>query len=220
MGLDNSVSGDQTFIDAWVNDGITQLLMDTACYVTSATLTPGATGQDFTLDASVLEIVDIDSSNASVGYGMERLSVGELRQLRRNSGTAATSPTLYYALAGQNLLMFYPPPGSTDVFTIYYVPVPTALSASADDPATASLGGIPTAFHKAIEYFALSEAADSNDDDSSEKGQKYFLLYQDQVKKIRRTLRRKGGSIMPRARVGPRSARSNFRNINHRNDTY
>lgn len=194
--------------------------MDTGCYVTSATLTPGATGQDFTLDASVLEIIDIDSSSATVGYGMERLSVGELRQLRRNSGTASTSPTLFYALAGQNLLMFYPPPGSADTFTIYYVPVPTALSASADDPSTASLGGIPTAFHKAIEYFALSEAADSNDDASSTQGLKYYQLYQEQVKKIRRTLRRKGGSIMPRARVGPRGPRGPSRYINHDNSVY
>jgi hypothetical protein len=151
---------------------------------------------------------------------MERVSVGEIRQLRRNSGTAATSPTLYYALAGHNLLMFYPSPAATDTFTIYYVPVPTALSASADDPSTASLGGIPKEYHKAIEYFACSEAADVNDDESSTQGQKYFLLYQDQVKKIRRTLRRKGGSLMPRARVGPRSGQGNRRYVNHNNSTY
>jgi hypothetical protein len=194
--------------------------MDTACYQASATLTPGATGQDFTLDATVLEIVDIDSTSATVGYAMERVSVGELRNLRRNAGNVAASPTVYYALAGHNLLMFYPPPSATDTFTIYYVPVPTALAASADDPSTASLGGIPKEYHKAIEYFACSEAADVNDDESSTQGQKYFLLYQDQVKKIRRTLRRKGGSLMPRARVGPRSGQGNRRYVNHINSTY
>lgn len=194
--------------------------MDTACYQTSTTFTPGATGQDFTLAASVLEIIDIDSSSSNVTYGMERVSVGELRQLRRNTGLSSASPTLYYALAGHNLLMFYPPPGDPDTFTIYYVPVPTALSVSSDDPSTASLGGIPKEYHKAIEYFACSEAADVNDDSSSTQGQKYFLLYQDQVKKIRRTLRRKGGALMPLARIGPRGARSNRRYVNHNNSTY
>lgn len=195
--------------------------MDTACYVATATLTGGdGTNGDYTLDSSVLEIVDIYDSNSSVAYGMERVSVGELAQLRRNSGVAATSPTLYYALAGQNLLMFYPTPSASDTFTIYYVPVPTALSVSLDDPSTASLGGIPTAFHKAIEFYALSEAADANDDDTSKQGEKYFLMYQDQVKKIRRTLRRKGGNLMPRANVGPRGPRGPWRYRQHDNSVF
>lgn len=214
------MSGDQTFIDAWVNDGITQLLMDTACYVTSQTVTPGASA-DYTIPASVLEIVEMYPTVASVAYGMERLSVGELLQLRRNAGTSPISaPTLYYALAGHNTVLFFPTPSATDTFTMYYVPVPTALSVSSDDPSTASLGGIPVAFHKAIEYFACSEAADANDDDSSQKGLKYYQLYQEQVKKARRTLRRKGGSLMPRARVGPRGPRGLLRNVNHDNSVY
>lgn len=191
--------------------------MDTACYVASATLTPGATGSDYVLDASVLEIVEIYSSSSSVSYGMERLSVGELLQLRRNSGVAASSPTLYYALAGHNMLMFYPGPSTSDTFTIYYVPVPTALSASADDPSSSTFGGIPKEFHKAIEYRACFEAADVEDMQGAEK---YLQLYELQVKKIRRTLRRKGGSLMPRARVGPRGPRSNIRNINHDNSIW
>lgn len=184
-------------------------------------MTPGASA-DYTLDTGVLEIVDIDSTPASgsVIYGLTRLSVGELRELRRNTGTAASYPTLYYALAGATTLMFYPTPSATDVFTMYYVPVPTALSVSSDDPSSASLGGIPVAFHKAIEYFALAEAADANDDQSSQNGLKYFQLYQDQVKKIRRTLRRKGGNLMPLARVGPRGPRGRIRNVNHDRSIY
>lgn len=183
-------------------------------------MTPGANA-DYTLGSDILEIVDIDTTpSGSVAYGLTRLSVGEIRQLRRNTGVAAISPTLYYSLAGASTLMFYPTPGASDVFTLYYVPVPTALSVSSDDPSTASLGGIPVAFHKAIEYFALSEAADANDDESSQKGLKYFQLYQDQVKKIRRALRRKGGNLMPLARVGPQGPRGRIRNVNHDNSIF
>jgi hypothetical protein len=219
LGLDNSVSGDQGFIDGWVNDGINQLLMDTGCYQTSQVITPGASA-DYVLGTNVLEIIDLAPTVTGFSYGMERLSVGELLQLRRNAGVASASPTLYYALAGNNTLLFYPTPAAADTFTMYYVPVPTALSVSSDDPSTASLGGIPVAFHKAIEFYACSEAADANDDASSQEGAKYFQLYQDQVKKIRRTLRRRGGSLMPRARVGPRGPRGFLRYVNHDNSVY
>jgi hypothetical protein len=172
------------------------------------------------LAATVLEIIEIYPTTSTVSYGMERVSVGELLLLRRNQGTATASPTLYYALAGQNLLMFYPTPAAADTFTLYYVPVPTALSVSSDDPSSATLGGIPSGFQKAIEYWACFEAADANDDESSQQGQKYFLLYSDQVKKIRRTLRRRGGSLMPRARVGPRGPRGPLRSVPHDNSVY
>jgi hypothetical protein len=203
-----------------VNDGINQLLMDTACYVTSATITISSTASaDYLLDVSVIEMVDMTSASANVVYGLTRVSVGEILQYRR-SAAAAASPTLYYALAGQNLLMFHPAPAITDTFKLYYVPVPTALSVSSDDPSAATLGGIPVAFHKAVEFYACSEAADANDDASSQEGAKYFQLYQDQVKKIRRTLRRRGGSLMPKARVGPRSPKGQIHNLYHDNSIY
>jgi hypothetical protein len=193
--------------------------MDTACYVTSATITIAASAADYTLDVGVLEMVEMTSAGSNITYGLERLSVGELLKLRRNAATA-TAPTLYYALAGQNLLMLHPAATAGDVFTLYYVPVPTALSASSDDPSTSTLGGIPAPFHKAIEYFACGEAGDANDDDSSKQGMKYFQQYEDQVKKIRRTLRRRGGSLMPLARVGPRSQRGRIRGLFHDNSIY
>jgi hypothetical protein len=226
LGLDNGDGSGVAFgsgqdsdaITDWVNDGVLQTLMDTSCYVTTATLTPGASGADFVLTSSVLEIMDLTSSASNSVYGMERVSPAQILELRRTAN-AASSPTTYYALAGQNLLMFYPSPGTTDTFTLYYVPVPTVLSTASDDPSAANFGGVPTEFHKAIEFYACSEAADVNDDESSTQGQKYFLLYQDQVKKIRRVLRRRGGSTMPLAKVGPRN-RGGHRNAFHNNSVY
>lgn len=199
-----------------MNDGVVQVLMDTACYVTSQTVTPGATA-DYTLATNVLEIIDLSSTASNVVYGITRVTAGEILEMRR-SAAAATSPTLFYALAGHNTVMFHPTPAAADTFTIYYVPVPTALSATGDDPSTASLGGIPTAFHKAIEFYALSEAADANDDQSSQQGAKYFQLYQDQIKKVRRVLKRRGGALAPLARIGPRG-RSRW-GVRHDNGTY
>jgi hypothetical protein len=217
LGLDNSVSGDQTYIDGWVNDGVIQTLLDTHCYVTSTTVTPGATS-DYTLTSSVLEIVYMSATSAGITYQLERLTVPELLEVRRNA-SASTAPTQYYALAGQNTVLFHPTPGSADTYTLYYVPVPTALSAGSDDPSNASNGGIPTAYHKAIEYFALSEAADANDDASSQMGAKYFQLYQDQVRKIRRHLRARGGDRLPRVRpVGGKGYRGHY--PNHDNSVY
>jgi hypothetical protein len=217
LGLDNSVSGDQGFIDGWVNDGVNQVLLDTACYQTSQTITPGASA-DYTLASSVLEIIEMYPTSGGISYTMERLTVPELLSLRRNS-TAATSPALFYALAGNNTVLFHPAPGASDTFTMYYVPTPTALSAGTDDPSGATTGGIPVAYHKAIEFYACSEAADANDDASSQEGAKYFQLYQDQVKKIKGHLRRRGGQKKPRAKAtGPKGFRGHY--PNHDNSTY
>lgn len=186
--------------------------MDTHCYVTSATVTPSTSSPDYTLDVSVLEIIDLYPVSATISYTMERLTVPELLAVRKNA-SSATSPSLFYALAGQSLLMFHPQPASTDTFTMYYVPVPTALAAGADDPSGATTGGIPVAYHKAIEFYALSEAADANDDASSQQGTKYFQAYQDQIKKIRRHLRARGGDRLPRAKaVGPKGFRGRYPN--------
>lgn len=192
--------------------------MDTACYVASATITIASSTGDYTLDSSVLEIVDMYPTASGISYTMEQLTVPELNAVRRNATTAA-APTVYYALSGQNLLLFHPYPSTGGTFTMYYVPVPTALSAGTDDPSSATLGGIPTAYHKAIEYFACAEAADANDDESSQNGLKYFQMYQDQVKKIRRQLRRRGGNRMPRMKA---TGRRGFRGLRspHDNSTY
>lgn len=134
--------------------------------------------------------------------------------MRAGGSTSTSYPASAYALAGANLLMVWPTPSGADVITIYQTPRPTALSVSSDDPSTASLGGIATEYHKAIEWYMSWQAADS--EDAEDKGDHYRQLYEQTLTRIRATSVRKGGRL-GRAQIGP--LRPNSRG-NARNDLY
>ena len=200
IAADTSGSDDQALADDWINDGIVDVLLETHCNVDSQTVTPGASA-DYALSASVLAIIDMYTSSSGTDDRVEQVSVPDLLEMRRQGSTASSSPVTHYALAGADLILFYPTPAAADTFTMYYVPKPTALSGSADDPSSASLGGIRTEFHKAIEYYALAEAADYDDDTSSAQGARYREWYQAELSKVRRNLSRLGRYKPPPARL-------------------
>jgi hypothetical protein len=108
--------------------------------------------------------------------------------LRRRGGIVTTSRGGYFATQGINKLMLFPTPTEAYNITFYYVPRPTALSASADVPSD-----IPAEYHKALEFYALSEAADEDDDSTSLMGDRYRLLYEGFVSKARRQKQWRGG---------------------------
>lgn len=178
------MSGDQGRIDDWVNEAYEDVLVKSRCKVSSTSVT-GASA-DYTLSSDVLAIIDLYTTHGTQSYPMERVSVDEILHLRR-SGTG-TAPTRYYALAGHDLILFYPDPSNTDSFTMYYVDRPTALSASGDSPSA-----IPQEWHKLIEWYALAEGADFDDDESSVHGDRYRALYEDGLRKFRKAMRWKGG---------------------------
>ena len=205
LGLDNSTGGDQTQIDAYVNEAVLEVLKNTKCNVTSATATMTANSSDYTLDTDILEIRDVYVTSGGSDYILERRTVNEIIQLRRLT-PAATNPTRFYALAGHNLMMLYPAPGSSDVLTFYYVPYPTALSNSAHTPSNSAYGGVPDENHNVIEWYALWRLADMDDDASSDLGERYRAYYREGLVDMRRHLRDKGGYKLSRIRVNPRRA--------------
>ena len=154
LGLDNSIAGDQTFIDLWVNEGVLDVLMRTDCLMRSATLTLTSGTKDYTLSSSILKIYDAYVTVSGIANWLEITTVDEILAMRRTT-TANVSPAQYYAVGGSDLLMIYPTPSSADTLTIYYVPRPATLSASSDSPSE-----IPAEFHKAVEFYALREGAD------------------------------------------------------------
>lgn len=204
IGLDNTVSGDQGDIDRWVNEGVIRVLMDTQCYVTAVTVTPGA-NQDYTLATTVLDILDMYTTSSGSVTSLDRKTLAEINQMRR--GSSSTGPARYYALVGANALAFYPTPGAADTVTMYQITRPTALSNGSDDPSATANGGIPTEYHKAIEYWACAEAADQDDDQSSGQGQRYRDWYQQELNRVRKLARRKGGHRLAPAVANPRGRR-------------
>jgi hypothetical protein len=141
LGL--SVTNEKTTIDDAINVAVQRVLEDTHCYVKETDYTGwDGTSQNYTLDSAILEIVEVQLSSSGVTYPLERLSIIDLLE-RRRQGQTSGSPVRYYAMSGANLLMFYPAPGTGDTLVVYVVPVPTALSGSTDDPSSTTYGGIP-----------------------------------------------------------------------------
>jgi hypothetical protein len=204
LGLDYLVAGDdQTNIDRALNRAVRKVLRDTRCYVTTTTVTPGAS-ENYTLGATILDVDEMYATSSSQDYPLVRVSPYELRRMRRAASSGTTGPARYYAFRGSNLVLFYPIPGATDTVTIYYVPVPTALSSGANDTSAATFGGIPDDYAHMITLWAMHRLASYDDDQSSAQGQRYLTWYRDELAAARRELVKRGGHRLGRAVLSTR----------------
>lgn len=195
LGLTNTVAGDQTAIDAWINQGVVDVMLRTNCQMEPATMSLTAGTGDYELDTAVLKIYDAYVSVATVPYWMEYTSVDQILAMRRTT-TANVSPAQYYSLGGANLFMVYPSPQSADTVTIYYLPRPATLSA-----ATATPSEIPAEFHSCVEYYAFYRGASFTDDTSSRGGADYLQRYEFLIRQMKRDIGLKGKHRMPPAEV-------------------
>lgn len=198
--LDSAVAADQSRMTTWANEAVVQVLRRTRCRVVSATVSLAASVSDYTLDTTILAVTSAYTTSSGTSRQVELVTVDELLGLR-SQNASSSSPVTHMALAGADLLLVYPTPSAADTLTVYYVPRPTAMSASGNDPSNATYGGIPVEWHKAIELYMCAEAADDDDDQSSAQGQRYRDSYEQWIRRIRNEARTKWGPYNPRAVV-------------------
>lgn len=194
---------DATKINRFLNRGVRDFLLRSGVKVSSATMDLTADQNDYTLDDEVLDIKNVSLASGGSDYRFEQVSPQELLDMRRGE-TSSNSPAMHYALNGSDLFMVYPTPAAADTITIYYVKKPTEMSSAANDPSTATYGGIPVVFHDALALYAMWKLASFDDDQSSAQGQRYKDEYMERVRDARRNVATKGNARMPRARVGRR----------------
>jgi hypothetical protein len=207
---------EKTVIDDAINVAVQRVLEDTHCYVKETDFTGwDGVSSNYTLDASILDIVEVQLSSAGTTYPLERLSVIDLLE-RRRVGQPTGSPTRYYAMSGGNLLLFYPAPGAGDTLTVYNVPIPTPLLISTDDPSNAANGGVPQILHEGIFLYAASKLASYDDDQTSAQGQRYRDWYKEEITRYKEIIRKRGGSRNARAVVNAKRRRY----AAHTNDIY
>lgn len=195
LGMDNTAAGaEQVQIDGWINEGVIETLLALKPYVSTTTLNTVAGTADYQLASSILVIKNLYVTDASsVAWSLDHISAEEILYMRRVT-VASSAPPRFYALNGANLLMLYPTPAEVDVITMYVTPRPTALASAGDDPSTTSLGGIPTEYHKLIEWWALSEGADFMQDP---RYKDYLQRFETKVRDYRRRELKKAG-VLPR----------------------
>ena len=133
------------------------------------------------------------------------------------SGDAAD---VRYAVAGSNLLLVWPTPSSAYTFELLYVPRPTSMSDGTHDPASLTYGRIPTEFHKAIEYYALWQGAEYDENQGAQGGERYRALFEDYLAtRVRPAMKRKGGAELGQVRRKSWRSRSRSR-LMRENDRY
>jgi len=189
LGLDNNASGDQTYMDSFINEGVADVLLKTHCKAAPFTMALTAGQNNYTLSTDVLAIIELNVTSSS-DFTLERMTPAEILRLRRNSN--ANSPSLSYAVSGADLLMLYPTPSSADTLTGIYVPRPATLASGSDTPSE-----IPAEWHKLVSFYALYRAADMDDDASSEMGERYRMLYDTGVREMRGAVYKHGGKMAP-----------------------
>lgn len=196
--LSLSDADELALIKRWINEGYERVLIDTRCNVdeSSSVITVVAGTDDYSLPTSVLAILEVISSESSQESPMERATPAEIFRMRRANAQQAGS-TYSYALNGADRFMVYPQPGSGTTFTFLYVPRPTALSADGDSPSD-----VPAEFHPLIELWAMSQAGSWADDRTSDQGRRYTDLYDRELSRMVRSLRRKAGRQGGVATVG------------------
>lgn len=203
LSLNVDDADELALIDGWVNDGVEYVVGEGETYVTSATADVDAGEGDYELDTDILRILWIET--ASGGVELEPVGPTEIRRRRLSSSTSSSS--YLYAVDGANLLMLYPIPSVDDVLTIAHVPRPALLVNGADTPTE-----IPKEFHYLVTLYALLNAGDYDDDQTSAQGERYQQKLDTGVTRMRSRINRKRGRRLPRATVGRR------RCVSHRND--
>ena len=221
LGLDNTAaSAEQVLIDSWLNQGVLEVLLRTHCTVEPGTMNTTASTWQYELDTGILAIRNLwrEDDNGDVEKSIH-LSEQELVDLHRAS-SSSDAAFLHYAVAGSNLLLIWPTPSSVYAMDFLYVPRPTALTSASHDPSNAGYGRIPTEFHKAIEYYALWQGAEFDENTVSGGGERYRALFEDYVTRFMRpAITRKGNYELPRARTR-RGAWRTRQTIRRENDRY
>ena len=205
LGLDSTASSaEETLLIQWLNEAVVDVLLRARVNVNPATLATAAGVADYTLSSNALAVRDLTYTSADgTTTRLTRVTPDDI--LRFRTATPAVGGTvMYYAFTGSDMFMFYPTPASAGTITVYYVPRPTAMSVSSHDPSNETYGGIPAEYHKALELYALAEAAEYTDHQPSQFGARYKAEYEAKLIEVKRAMRHRGGRSLGAAIVGKR----------------
>ena len=164
LGLQEiTVLDEGQLVDDLIYQGTLDLLSRTRCVVRCIELNVTANEDTYTLDHSILSLVDLEN--------------GARRKARRNE-SSLTMPA--FTLIRADILQIKPPPGADGTIQVWAVLRPTKMAADADSPSEEQFGAIPEEWHDAIVTYALWKAGDYSDDASSTVGERYRILYEGQ----------------------------------------
>lgn len=158
--------------------GTIDLLSRTRCVVRCVDLRTQANVDQYTLDHSLITLVDVEN--------------GAMRRTRRDD------PSDGFTLVRSDVLLIKPVPAADGEIQVWAVQLPQQMQADTDSPGMEQFGAIPEEFQDAIELYALWRCADYGDDGSSQAGERYRVMYEGQdgrggrLREIRQLVNKRG----------------------------
>lgn len=204
LGLDQTVAGEeQLLMIDWADEAVRDVLMETRCTITTATPSLTASLGDYSwatlIGSSFLEILNIQGTYAGNKRKLSRVSIEDI--LDRRLATAANDVPRYFAAEGDTFLI-YPAPGSGVTLTVYYIKQPTAMDTDARDFTTATYGGIPIYAAHAVLQYMLWRGARHDEKRVPHTPAQYRQFYDDELKRVRKRVRRSGGRMLAPMQAG------------------
>lgn len=204
-------SDDDNFLDDLANAAVVEVLLATHCYLDIGEMTLTSGQAEYRLDSNILAI---DDGRGSTPAGVGNYEVIPLEEMIRLQSSGYVSQTWKKMISFDgDLMIVSPTPGSSEVLRFYYVPRPTAMTDDAHDPSTSTYGGIPSQYHRALEYYMLWQVAEDVEKRTPLGPNDYFQIFQGECKLIRQRKRQMQGRRLGPAQVGyPSSRRYPLRN--------
>ena len=188
---------ERTLVQEQIYLGVLDLLSRTRCVVRCIQIRTLANVSQYTLDHSVLALVDVED--------------GSLLRRRRDDSRRG------FALIRSDILRVQPTPSEDGELQVWAVKRPQRMTDDDHSPSFEEFGAIPDEFQDAIVLYVMWHMADYSDD-STQQGERYRILYEGQdsrggrIAEIKRMVNRRGTSRLPRSRVSlaPVSASSRW----------
>lgn len=215
LGIDSTAATDElALMQGWANEAVVDVLLRTHIYINIGDLALTSGTAEYRLDSAILAI-DNGRGSTPAGVGHYRLvGLADMITVQASNPVSASYEKLI-AIEG-DLLIVSPTPSSSESLRFFYVPRPTAMSSDSHDPSTSTYGGIPTEYHRALEYYMLWQGAEYDDKRAAMTPQEYFKAYLGECREVIRGRNRKRGRGLLPARVGY----PGHYGIGHRNDQY
>jgi hypothetical protein len=211
LGLQSVIPFDENqFVADKLYQGTLDLLARTRCVVRCVDLRVRANQDEYTLDHSLLALVDVENG----GYRRYRRDQAEIFndygaiQPEQWYGPATPiDPQTGFTLIRADVLRVVPIPSVDGIVQVWGVLRPQQMASDTDSPADEAYGAIPEEWHDAIVTYATWKLADYADDGATQNGEYYRVLYEGEdgrggrLAQIRIGVNKRGTAKGPRMHV-------------------
>lgn len=178
-------------IDQKINEGVSDVLRRTGCTVVCFDADTPDDSDRLTLSSGILRVLHVVRNEVR----LDRTSYPSLS--RYPSGFAQVGDVLIFGSK------FSP----TEKLQIYGVPAPSILAAPSNALEDINYGGIEPTFQDAVQLYALAELGMLANDETSNRGANYRIMYEGQtgregrLAEIRRQVNKMSGATLGRAQL-------------------